>query len=107
MAQALGGRYGLPHGTLNAICLPPALRFNAEVVPDAVARLAGAMGVDDPAAWVEEQARSVGFTGLRALGVPEAELDEVAEATAERPGSKANPRRATPAEIAELLRSVW
>ena len=29
MAQALGGRYGLPHGALNAICLPAALRFNA------------------------------------------------------------------------------
>jgi maleylacetate reductase len=107
MAQALGGRYGLPHGTLNAICLPPALRFNAEVVPDAIAGLAEAMGVDDPAAWVEEQARSVGFTGLGALGVPEEDLDEIAEATAERPGAKANPRHATPAQIAELLRSVW
>src|SRR4029450_1768841 len=27
MAQALGGRFGLPHGALNAITLPPALRF--------------------------------------------------------------------------------
>ncbi|MGH3047715.1 MAG: iron-containing alcohol dehydrogenase family protein, partial [Gaiellaceae bacterium] len=26
MAQALGGRYGLPHGAMNALCLPPALR---------------------------------------------------------------------------------
>ena len=31
MAQALGGRYGLPHGALNAICLPPALRYNEPV----------------------------------------------------------------------------
>ena len=37
MAQALGGRYGLPHGALNAICLPPALRFNAPVAGDAIA----------------------------------------------------------------------
>jgi len=107
MAQAVGGRYGLPHGALNAICLPAALRFNAEVVPDAIARLAEAMQVDDPAAWVEEAARSVGFTGLRALGVPEDEVDEVAVQTAERPGAKANPRPATPEQIAELLRSVW
>src|SRR6185312_10021620 len=28
MAQAAGGRYGLPHGAMNAICLPPAMRFN-------------------------------------------------------------------------------
>ncbi len=33
MAQALGGRYGLPHGALNAICLPAALRFNARGRP--------------------------------------------------------------------------
>ena len=33
MAQALGGRYGLPHGAMNALCLPPALRFNEPVVP--------------------------------------------------------------------------
>ena len=107
MAQALGGRYGLPHGTLNAICLPPALRFNAEAAQDSIDRLAEAMGVEDPASWVEERARSVGFTGLRALGVPEEDLAEVAEATAERPGAKANPRSASPAQIAGLLRSVW
>src|SRR5262249_53280423 len=38
MAQAVGGRYGLPHGTLNGICLPPALRWNAQWAPEAVAR---------------------------------------------------------------------
>ena len=40
MAQALGGRYGLPQGSTNAVCLPAALRFNAVAVPDAVARFA-------------------------------------------------------------------
>ncbi len=29
MAQAVGGRYGIPHGASNALCLPPAMRFNA------------------------------------------------------------------------------
>ena len=106
MAQALGGRYGLPHGALNAICLPAALRFNAVTVPEAIARLGEAMGTDDPAAWVEEQARRVGFTGLGALGVPEEELEEIAEATAQRAGAKANPRPATAAQIAELFRTV-
>ncbi|HET7554297.1 MAG TPA: iron-containing alcohol dehydrogenase, partial [Gaiellaceae bacterium] len=28
MAQAVGGRYGIAHGAANALCLPPALRFN-------------------------------------------------------------------------------
>ncbi len=107
MAQALGGRYGLPHGALNAICLPAALRFNAEAVAEAIAALGEAMGVDDPAAWVEETARRVGFTGLGALGVPEDDLDEIAEEIAQRAGAKANPRPAGAAQIAELLRAVW
>jgi alcohol dehydrogenase class IV len=107
MAQALGGRYGLAHGALNAICLPPALRFNQPLVPDAIDRLGEAMGVEDPIARVEELAQLGRFERLRDLGVPEAELDEVAEAVAVRAGAKANPRPASPAEITELLRSVW
>ena len=107
MAQAIGGRYGIPHGAANAVCLPPALRFNAEVAPSAVARLADAMTVDDPIARVEELARLGGFERLRDLGVPEDGLEEVAELAAARPATRANPRPATSADIAELLRSVW
>jgi maleylacetate reductase len=107
MAQALGGRYGLPHGALNAICLPAALRFNEPVAPDALRRLGAALGTDDPIGRVEELARLGGFERLRDLGVPEAELDEVAEAAAARAGAKANPRPASPEQIAELLRSVY
>jgi maleylacetate reductase len=107
MAQALGGRYGIAHGAANALCLPPALRFNEPVVPEAIARFGDAVGVDDPAARVEELARASGFTRLRELGVPEDELDEVAEAVVLRAGAKANPRQASSAEVEELLRSIW
>lgn len=104
MAQVIGGRYGLPHGALNAICLPAALRFNADFVPPA---LGEALGTEDPAARVEELARAAGIGGLRDVGVPEEELDAVAEEISVRPGARANPRPARPAEIAELLRGVW
>jgi len=109
MAQALGGRYGIPHGAANAICLPPALRFNAEddVAWDALGRLAHAMEVDDAIDRAEELAALGGFERLRDLGVPRKDLGEVAEATIVRGGAKANPRRATAAEVEELLRSVW
>jgi maleylacetate reductase len=99
MAQAIGGRYGLPHGALNAICLPAAMRFNADVAPLALEVV--------PVATAEELARLAGFTRLRDLGVPEQELDAVAELAAARPGARANPRPASPAEIVELLRSIW
>jgi maleylacetate reductase len=102
MAQAVGGRYGLPHGTLNGICLPPALRFNEQFAPDAVARFREAVGRD-----VTELAALGGPTRLRDLAVPEADLPELAAAAAGRPGNQANPRPATPAEIEALLRSVY
>lgn len=108
MAQALGGRYGISHGALNAVCLPPALRFNEPVAGAEIARFGEAVGAADGAdSRVEELARLAGYERLRDLGVPEPELPLVAAAAAERAGAKANPRPASPAEIAELLLSVW
>jgi maleylacetate reductase len=99
MAQAVGGRYGLPHGAMNAICLPAAMRFNEEAVPRAMTAV--------PVERVEELARLAGFERLRDFGVPEDELPELGAAAAARPGARANPRPAGAAEVAELFRSVW
>ena len=107
LAQALGGRYGAPHGALNALTLAPALRFNAEVAPDAIVRLATALGVEDAAARVEELALLGRFVRLRDLGIPEDAPAEVAEAAAARQGAEANPRPVTPLDVEELLRSIW
>jgi len=107
MAQALGGRYGLSHGAMNAICLAPALRFNETVVPGAIASFGRSLGTEDPAARVEELAHLGGFVRLRDFGVPESELSELAEETAARPGAVANPRVATAEDVEVLLRSVW
>jgi len=107
LAQGLGGRYGAPHGALNALTLPLALRFNEPVVDEAIARLGQALGSDDPAAKVEELARLGGFERLRDLGIPEDAPAEVAESVAARPGAQANPRPVTAADVEELLRSIW
>jgi maleylacetate reductase len=107
MAQALGGRYGLPHGAMNALCLAPALRFNEPVVPDAVDALGAALGTDDPIARVEELARLGGFARLRDFGVPESDLPGLAETAAARPGARSNPRAVTQADVEVLLRSIW
>jgi alcohol dehydrogenase class IV len=106
MAQALGGTYGLPHGAMNALCLPPALEFNAAIVPAAVARLGEVLGGD-----AVERARALavlgGFDRLRDFDVPEDELPSVAEAASRRAGNQANPRPATAAEILGLFRAIW
>jgi len=108
IAQALGGSYGLPHGAMNALSLPAALRFNAAVVPEAVRRFGAAIGAPgNPAAAVEELARLGGFERLRDFGVPESELGAVAHAAARRAGNLNNPRPATAAEIEVLLHSIY
>jgi maleylacetate reductase len=107
IAQALGGRFGIPHGAANALSLAPTLRFNAPVAGAEIARLAAALGVDDAADRAEELARLAGFERLRDLGVPEDGLDEAAGLAAARPGNRANPRRASADEIAGLLRAIW
>jgi alcohol dehydrogenase class IV len=126
MAQALGARFGLAHGAMNAVSLPHALRFNREAVPEALARLAAAMGGRDqeaapiapathgtatdhrdPIARVEELAAFAGPLRLRDYGVPREELPAVAELAATRPAIKGNPRPAPPEAILELLERAW
>ncbi len=108
LAQALGGRYGLPQGQMNAICLPAALRFNERAAPEALAALAAALGTDDAPAAVERLAALGGFPlRLRDWGVPEAELRQVAAAVVARPGTRANPRPVSEGDAAALLHEVW
>jgi maleylacetate reductase len=107
MAQSLGGRYGVPHGAMNAICLPPALRFNADVAAAQIGRLAEAMQADDPAARTEQLAAIALDTRLRDYDIPRDDLGELSDATAERGAAKANPRPASPDEIRHLFETVW
>jgi maleylacetate reductase len=107
MAQSLGGRYGVPHGAMNAICLPPALRFNASVAAAEIGRLAEAMESADPATRTEELAAIALDTRLRDYDIPRDDLGELSDATAERGAAKANPRPASADEIRELFEAVW
>jgi maleylacetate reductase len=106
MAQALGGRYGIPHGAMNALCLPPALEFNRALVPAEVERFGDAIG-GDPVARSRELALLGGFERLRDFLVPKDDLREVAEAASQRAGNRANPRPATADEILSLLVAIW
>ena len=96
MAQAVGGAFGLSHGAMNALCLPPALEYNRDFVP-----------ADFPVESARELALLGGFERLRDFGVPEGDLPALGEAAAVRGGNQANPRVATPEEITELYRSIY
>jgi len=102
IAQSLGGRYGLPHGAMNALSLPLGLRAARGRDPDAVARFEEALG----GVTVEELAQLGSFGPLREFDISASELADVAAAAADRPGNRNMPRPATADEIETLLRSI-
>jgi maleylacetate reductase len=106
-AHELGSRYALPHGAINALGLPVALRFNATVAADELARFGDAIGHPDPIGRVGELAALAGGSRLRDYRVPRAELPEVAQGISQRPAAKANPRPAPPDAVLELLEEIW
>lgn len=106
IAQALGGRYGLPHGAMNALVLAPTLRFNEPVAQEALQRLGEALG-GDAVTETERLAHLGGFDRLRMFDVPEEELPDVAVAAVDRPAARANPRRATVADIEAILGAAY
>jgi len=106
IAQALGGFYGIPHGAMNALALPPVLRFNADAAAGEIARFGEAIG-GDAVELTRKLARLGGFERLRDFGVPEADLPSVAEAASRRGGNQANPRPATAGEILGILRTLY
>jgi alcohol dehydrogenase class IV len=91
---------------MNALCLPPGLAFNREVVPEEIERFGKAIG-GDAVEHTRGLARLGGFERLRDFGVPRDGLARLAEIAAARPGNRANPRPATAAELEELYASIW
>jgi alcohol dehydrogenase class IV len=106
-AQELGGRYGLPQGTMNAVSLPAVLRFNSTAAAGELARFGEAIDRGGPVARVSELAALAGPSRLRDYEVPREDLPELAQGIAERPAAKANPRPAPPDVVLELLEELW
>jgi 4-hydroxybutyrate dehydrogenase len=112
LSHALGGlkQPSLHHGTLNAILLPPVLRFNADHVGDKLTRLSAAMGLSagaDLAAEIDALNRRLNIPkGLTTLGVPSDTLPWVIERALEDHSHATNPRAATRDDYARLLGEV-
>jgi alcohol dehydrogenase class IV len=79
----LGRQFNLPHAEVHTVVLPHAIAFNAKAVPDAMKRIARALGVgsaDNAAAGPQALARDNGApTALKDIGMKADDLDRAAE----------------------------
>ena len=101
LSQLLGGRTGIPHGLANALVLPHALRFNAPVVPEAMAAIGHALGDRRTTRPPPSSACAPGSGSRRAcsdVGVTEDDLDAVARLSQGSAAVQRNPRPVTEAD---------
>lgn len=106
ICHVLGGTYGLAHGEVNAVILPHAARFNQPAAPEALDRVARAMGVEDAADALFDLAVSIGApTSLAALGMRQSDLEEAARLAAMPPPW--NPRAVSAGEVLQLLNDAF
>tara|TARA_R110002094_G_scaffold18629_5_gene30144 strand:+ start:2529 stop:3662 length:1134 start_codon:yes stop_codon:yes gene_type:complete len=112
MSHALGGmkEYRLHHGTLNAVLLPTVLRFNEPVCAEKFARMREVMGLGADTAL---DAAFANFNrtfdlpdSLSEMGVREESIEEAARWSEEDHSTPSNPRKATAADFAEMMRDA-
>jgi maleylacetate reductase len=109
LSQLVGGRTGIPHGLANSILLAHCVRFNAEAVPDEVARIGAALGdADDAAGAVDRLRAGLGLPGrLSEAGVAEDDLAAVARLSQSNHNVARNPRPVSEADALAILQAAW
>lgn len=106
LCHTLGGALNLPHAETHAVILPQATAYNERAVPEKLAPLAELLGAGTAAAGLFDFSRSLGApTDLRALGVEERDLDEIASEAARNPYW--NPVPIEERAIRELLQNAF
>jgi maleylacetate reductase len=106
LCHVLGGSFNLPHAETHAIVLPHAARYNAAAAPEAMARVARALGTDDAARGLHDLETKLGLRmKLSDIGMPQEGLERAARIATESP--YANPRPVEYEPVLALLRNAY
>jgi maleylacetate reductase len=105
LCHTLGGTWNLPHAQTHAVVLPHAARYNRDAAPEAMARIARALGAPDAPTGLYDLGVKLGL-GMRLadLGMPDAGLERAAQLASESPYP--NPAPLTREGILALLRAA-
>lgn len=106
LCHTLGGTFGLPHAETHAVVIAHVAAYNRDAAPDAMARVARALGSDDAATGLYDLAAQLG-AGLRLadIGMRAGDLDRAAAIAAGSPYH--NPRTMTRDGIRSLLQDAF
>jgi alcohol dehydrogenase class IV len=112
LCHTLGGTFNLPHAETHTVVLPHALAYNAHAAPEAMARIARALGRADggdplsAARALHALASRLGApTSLRAIGMPADGLDRAADLAVQTPYP--NPRALERRALRALLQRAF
>ncbi len=109
LCHTLGGSFNLPHAQAHTIIIPHAAAFNTPAAPEAMARVARALGrsrPEDAAGALFDLIVSTGAeTRLSDIGMAESDLDQATEIATRNPYY--NPRPIDRASIRRLLDDAY
>ena len=106
LCHTLGGSFDLPHAPTHTAVLPHALAYNASHAPQAMRRIARALGGRNAAQAVYDLAQDNGATmGLRALGMAASDLDKACALALQN--RYPNPRELEARAVRQLLQDAW
>lgn len=106
LCHVLGGSFGLPHAETHAVILPHATAYNAPAAPEAMNRIARALGAANAAVGLYELAKKTGAPmALKDIGMQEGNLDKAADIAVANPYP--NPRALERAAIRQLLDNAF
>ena len=106
LCHTLGGSFDLPHAETHSIVLPHAARYNRDAAPEAMARVARALGADDaPRGLYDLELKLNLKMRLSDIGMREADLERAEKIALESPYP--NPRPVEYEGVLALLRAAY
>jgi len=106
LCHTLGGSFNLPHAEVHTVVLPHALDYNAAQAPEAMRRIARALGAESAATGLFDLAHRLGAPlALKDIGMPADGLDRAADLAVQTPYP--NPRPLERAAIRALLQRAF
>ncbi len=106
LCHTLGGTWNLPHAETHAIMLPHSARYNRDAAPEAMARIARALGAKDAPTGLYDLELKLGLKmKLADLGMQEADLERAAQLATQAPYP--NPAPIEYAGVLALLKNAF